>query len=72
MPDSLLNALRKRAELHRRRLNSEVLHLLEISALPQTADSEVSLARIHRLQGSAPLPLLTDKVLNEAMKEGRL
>lgn len=72
VPDALLDALRKRAEQHRRSLNSEVLQLLDISTTPRPVDSEVLLTRIHRLQERVPLPPLTDAILEEAINDGRL
>lgn len=71
VPDSLLDALRKRAELQRRSLNSEVLQLLESSAAAHRVDPEVMLTRIRRLQDRAPLPPLTDAILEQAIDEER-
>jgi plasmid stability protein len=71
IPDSLLDMLRKRAEQHRRSLNSEVLQLLESSAGAARIDSGEMLARIHRLQERAPLPPLTDAELEHAIDDGR-
>jgi plasmid stability protein len=71
VPDSLLDLLRKRAEQHRRSLNSEVLHLLERSAGASLIDPAVALARIHRLQERTALPPLTDSLLEQAIEEDR-
>jgi plasmid stability protein len=71
VPDSLLDLLRKRAEQHRRSLNSEVLHLLERSAGANPVDPAAALARIHRLQERTALPPLTDSLLEQAIEEER-
>lgn len=71
VPDSLLDALRRRAAQHRRSLNNEVLHLLESSAAAAQVDPDVLLTRLHRLQERAPLPPLTDAILEQAVEEGR-
>lgn len=71
VPDSLLEALRKRAEQHRRSLNSEVLQLLESSAAAHRVDPAELLTRIHRLQERAPVPPLTDAILEQAVEEER-
>jgi plasmid stability protein len=71
IPDDLLDRLRKRAEHHRRSLNSEVLHLLERSVSSAPLPSSARLARIRRLQERVPLPPLTDEALEKAIGEGR-
>ncbi|HEU4754539.1 MAG TPA: Arc family DNA-binding protein, partial [Armatimonadota bacterium] len=71
IPDSLLEALRARAEQHRRSLNSEVLRLLENSTRASRVDPGETLTRIHRLQERTRLPPLTDAILGEAVDEGR-
>jgi plasmid stability protein len=71
VPDSLLEVLRKRAEQHRRSLNSEVLLLLENSSGANRIDPDSVLMRIHRLQARTALPPLTDALLEEAIEEGR-
>ncbi|HET8656200.1 MAG TPA: Arc family DNA-binding protein [Longimicrobiaceae bacterium] len=71
VPDSLLNVLRKRAEQHRRSLNSEVLQLLENSAGASQINPDAVLTRIHRLQERTALPPLTDSFLEQALEEER-
>jgi plasmid stability protein len=71
VPDSLLEVLRRRAEQHRRSLNSEVLLLLENSSGANRVDPDSVLTRIHRLQERTALPPLTDALLEEAIEEGR-
>ena len=71
IPDSLLDLLRKRAEQHRRSLNSEVIQLLESSAGAARIDQGEMLTRIHRLQERSPLPPLTDAELERVIDDGR-
>lgn len=71
IPDDVLEDLRKRAERHRRSLNSEVLHLLEQSLGSPKIDPDAVLARLRRLQERTHLPPLTDDVLEQAINEGR-
>ena len=71
VPGSLLDLLRKRAELHRRSLNSEVLQLLESSVGATVIDPDVVLARIRRLQERTALPPLTDAILEQAIDDDR-
>jgi hypothetical protein len=69
--DALLEELRRSAVRHRRSLNSEALEILERSVAPSPIDPEAFLGRIGRLQDRAPLPPLTDALLEEAIGEGR-
>lgn len=71
VPDDLLDRLRKRAEQHRRSLNSEVLHLLERSIGGASIDPDAVLARVRRLQERTQLPPLDDDILEQAIDEGR-
>lgn len=71
VPGTLLEALRKRAELHRRSLNSEVLQLLENAVGATQIDPDVAIARIRRLQERTALPPLTDDILEQATEEDR-
>jgi plasmid stability protein len=71
IPAELLEQLRRRAGLHRRSLNSEVLHLLERSIASTRIGPVERLERIHRLQERAPLPALSDEFLDEAIGEDR-
>ena len=71
VPNTLLDALRKRAELHRRSLNSEVLHLLESAVGATEIDPNVVIARIRQLQERTAPPPLTDVILEHAIEEGR-
>lgn len=71
VPDSLLDVLRRRAEQHRRSLNSEVLQLLENAAAAKRVDPAAVLTRIHHLQERTSLPPLTDASLELVIEEGR-
>jgi plasmid stability protein len=72
IPDSLLERLRERAELHRRSLNSEALFVLEQAVGPQRIDPEEFVARLDRrhalMKNVTPL---TDEFLEQAINEGR-
>jgi plasmid stability protein len=71
IPEELLDHLRRQAELHRRSLNGEVIHLLERSVASEPEPPAERLQRIRRLQERAPLPRLTDDVLDQAIGEDR-
>lgn len=71
IPDDLLDHLRRRAEQHRRSLNSEVLHLLEGSIGSGGIDADAVLTRIRRLQERTHLPPLSDDLLEQVIDEGR-
>lgn len=71
IPVDLLEHLRKRAEQHRRSLNSEVLHLLERSVGGASVDPDAVLTRVRRLQDRTQLPPLNDDILDQAIREGR-
>ena len=71
IPNTLLDLLRRRAELHRRSLNSEVLHLLERSVSSTPVDSEAILRRIRALRERTQLPALSSEDLESAIDAGR-
>ncbi|HEX6748660.1 MAG TPA: Arc family DNA-binding protein [Longimicrobium sp.] len=72
IPDELLDRLRRRAELHRRSLNSEALYVLEQSVGPVRFDPEEMLARVRavRAEIGEVIPL-TPEMFEEAVNEGR-
>jgi plasmid stability protein len=71
IPDDLMAQLRQRAAEHRRSLNSEVLVRLEKSVAPTRIDPNTFLARVRALQKRVDLPPLTDRLLEQAVEEGR-
>jgi antitoxin FitA len=72
VPGELLDRLRKRAELHRRSLNSEALVLLEQGVGPKRIDPREFIARLDRRHAQMKdITPLTDEFLEEAINEGR-
>lgn len=71
IPDPLMEQLRQSAKQHHRSLNSEVIRRLERSLGATQVDPEAFLARIQALRTRAPVPPLTDALLEEAKEESR-
>jgi len=67
----LLEGLRAAAERHRRSLNGEAIHRLEVSLGMVPVDPESVLVRARTLRERARIPYLTDEVLRRAREEGR-
>lgn len=72
MPPALLEALRRRAQAHRRSMNSEVIVCLE--ATVQRHAPEVRQALLERIQHrrkTLQAPFVTEEALKEIREEGR-
>lgn len=72
IPTELYERLKKRAQEHRRSVNSEVIFCLERALRGRRVDPETFLSRVEALQKQITLPPLTDDVLRKAKEEGRL
>lgn len=71
LPDPLLRRLRRRAEAHRRSLNSEVIHCLERAVKLPSIDPESWIAETEQLRSTLALPLPTEETLRRAKGRGR-
>lgn len=72
VPDDLYLELKKRAEEHRRSLNSEIIYTLEqMVREPRAGYERPTLAEIRALRERINAPPLTDEFLDEAINEGR-
>lgn len=69
IPDELYHALKCRAELHRRSINSEVIVSLE--QILQTIDSQIILKNARKLREKTKRYPVTQKKLNAAKEKGR-
>jgi len=72
VPDDLYKELKQSAGRHRRSINSEALICLERSLLKPPKDVNQMLARFDRLRKKTEGVWLTDEVLSQAKREGRL
>ncbi len=72
VPDDLYRQLKQIAGYHRRSINSEVLVCLEHSFQTPRRDVKEILSRIRRLRKKTAGHRLTDKILSQAKREGRL
>ena len=71
VPRELHKRLKKRAELHRRSMNSEVITLLEQDLVSRPVDPEEFLRRARALRESTPGLVATEKDLRAAKNWGR-
>jgi plasmid stability protein len=72
MPDALYAQLKQSADAHRRSINSEVIVCLEHSLRNPRSSSEELLTKIRKLRKKTAQGRLTDKLLSQAKREGRL
>ncbi len=71
VPEDLYEALKAQAKLHRRSLNSEIIHTLEETLLPRPIDAETLLHEIAQLREKTASYPLNDELLNQLKNEGR-
>ena len=71
VPDDLYEALKARARINRRSLNSEIIHALEETLLPTPIDVEAFLNEITQLREKTAAYPLNDELLNQLKNEGR-
>ena len=71
IPDKLFSRLKRRATLHRRSLNSEVITCLEQAANAPIVDPKTWLAEVDRLRTRLDLSPMTEGALRKAKAKGR-
>lgn len=71
IPDALYARLKRRAALHRRSLNREIIVCLEAATNLPVIDPETWLAGADQLRSRLALPPLTESRLRRARAEGR-
>jgi antitoxin FitA len=71
IPDKLLGRLKRRALVHRRSLNSEVITCLEQAAAAPVVDPKAWLAEVDRLRNRLALNPMTDAAIRRAKAKGR-
>jgi antitoxin FitA len=71
IPEDLYERLKKRAELHNRSVNREIIVCIQEAVESRRVDPEAFLARIEALHKQNTGPPLTDKILRQARTEGR-
>jgi plasmid stability protein len=71
IPDKLFGRLKRRALLHRRSLNSEVITCLEQAASAPVVDPKAWLAEVDRLRSRVALSPLTETAIRKAKAKGR-
>jgi len=68
IPDEIYEKLKASATLHRRSLNGELIHCLEMALLPQPVDIDERLRRIRTLR---PTAQIDSDDIRRAITEGR-
>jgi len=72
IPDNVLEGMRRRAELHRRSLNSEAIVAFERAVGPTLFDPQEMLARVQAIRERiGSVTPLTAEEMEEAINEGR-
>jgi plasmid stability protein len=71
IPEPLYTRLKRRAALHRRSLNREIIVCLEQAANLPAVDPQTWLAETDRLRERLALPPLTERRLRRAKAAGR-
>lgn len=71
MPDDLYRKLKRKADRHRRSINSEAIVCLERSLGSEPVDSAALLARAREVRTRMPGVYVTDADLRAARDEGR-
>ncbi len=71
IPDELYEALKLRAKLHRRSLESEIITVLEHVIMPQPVDVDTILAEAQQIREKTQGYFLNDELLRRMKDEGR-
>ena len=71
IPDDLYDRLKRRAETHRRSINSETIHCLEQVLQPRRPSAEERLQRIRRLRPPLDPRAVTHEDILAAIDDGR-
>lgn len=70
IPDDVYERLKETAAVHRRSINSEVIHIIEQAVTPRRVDAEAILVRARELRETLNI-YVTEEDLNRAKNEGR-
>ena len=71
VPNELYEALKLRAKLHRRSLDSEIITILEHVTMPQPVDVDAILAEAQQIREKTKGYFLNDELLRRMKDEGR-
>ncbi|HEY64819.1 MAG TPA: Arc family DNA-binding protein [Caldilineae bacterium] len=71
IPDALYERLKRRAQMNRRSINSEIIVCLERALYSQRVDPEALLARARQLRQKTAGHIITDAEFTRAKTEGR-
>ncbi len=71
VPNELYEALKLRAKLHRRSLDSEIITILEHVTMPQPVDVDAILAEVQQIREKTKGYFLNDELLRRMKDEGR-
>jgi plasmid stability protein len=72
MPDGVVRKLKAQAARNRRSLNSEIIHVLELTTRARPIDTEAELARIRARRPIPETVKITNRQLNAWKRTGRL
>jgi plasmid stability protein len=71
IPEDIYNDLKKKASLHRRSINSEVIFCIEKAVRGHRLNPSEFLHRVESMRNKIDIPPLTDAILRQAKEEGR-
>lgn len=71
IPEDLYEALKERAALNRRSINSEIIVCIESVVRSRRLDTDAFIARARLLREKTADYIITDEELNRAKNEGR-
>lgn len=71
IPDELYDHLKVSAQVHRRSLNSEMIHCLETALMPRRVSTQTMLADARALRQQVKVQKVTAAEINAARNAGR-
>lgn len=71
IPDELYEHLRASAQAHRRSINSELIHCLEVSLMPAKTDALEVLAQARAIREKIAVYQISSEEIDTAKREGR-
>jgi plasmid stability protein len=71
IPDEIYERLKRQAAAHRRSVNGEVIHCLDMALKPQRISVDERLERIRRIRPNIDAEAVTLDELLKAVEEGR-
>ncbi len=71
IPDELFEQLKTSAQIHRRSINSEVIHCLEVALIPNRPSPAHTLAAARALRAQVKVKRLSTRDIAAAKDEGR-